>query len=228
MKSREALMVVLAVVVLLHSVQAAAYGEVLVLTFKVTPGSIDVADARVRYGEKYDFPGNYSHTVEAVRRDGIIISSSGFTPYFYTLVEYENSTEARKFNYTYAVLRLKYEPGMSSVRVAAGGRVLREYNASLLCNLDGVCGGFENFHSCGDCGPGSRDGLCEALADGFCDADCSADVDCGVIDTEAKPPEIGVEAPQRRDGAGWVKYAVVLAVVVVAFLFGLWRLRSNA
>jgi hypothetical protein len=71
----------------------------------------------------------------------------------------------------------------------------------VLCKIDGVCSGYENFISCPqDCPSGSRDNYCDKQFDKKCDPDCAKDVDvdclCGDKKCEVEKGESYNTCPQ--------------------------------
>ncbi len=172
---------ILLIFVILMTVPAIlAFDKTISLTLVIHEnGTAHHRDMSMRYG-KVDpsiTSEGTTHHFKAYDKDGELVQEQDETKLFTVHAfgeEYHN-------NITYSTYRLP--PETARIEMYEGDRkIMDEEIASLLCNNDDECNGFENLLSCKDCGDYSKDGYCDRVMDGVCDGDCTEDPDCIILE----------------------------------------------
>jgi len=143
-------------------------------------GSAEINDIKVRYGspEIKNPEGTHSMVVSGGRTVSSKNMTITFKAYYHEEIFYYNSSMVYS--------RLPYDPDSKMLDIYEGEEIIHSENiGKLLCNHDEICGGYENYLSCGDCGDKSKDGFCDRVLDGVCDGDCGDDPDCLLVNYSA-------------------------------------------
>lgn len=240
MKARQAIIVIIMMLVLASQCFAQTIDKAVVFTLSWKDGKYKISDVRVVLGKAPEacYKGEYLLKLK---------NKEGKTLYQTTVRKLNIKLEPSKipniddlYITDENILALDYDPligakeGMMFLMVPYveeakylsfqhDKTVLAEYDLSELCNNNGICEETENYLSCkSDCKLNEKDGYCLHLKDSVCDPDCAEglDIDCAQIEgKEGEKPRL--KLPEEK-----LLYFFGAFIILVLAIY-IWKKRVS-